>query len=186
MKLNKLHAALIAVALAGMGTIGYFAFANNNDTPKQQNYSDTVSSDQESSENTNDSNPLTPNEEIEQQNQNEDNSERPADDQPAKTPQVTVNEKPTIYTGYGHNQLKPLPNGQSTSTTCTTDAKVACTIVATNTSTKEKVTFDAVTTDAEGVARWSWTGGKELTSGTWELVAKAGDKSSDKETLYIQ
>ena len=117
-----------------------------------------------------------------QQNSN-DNSE------PVKqsaSSSATPNATPTIYTGYGNNEAKPLPKDQTTSTTCTTDPNITCQLVFTNVTNGQVIEFDAKTTDAQGVAVWSWTGGKEVSSGSWQVQATAGDKKSTTQTVYVQ
>lgn len=127
-----------------------------------------------------------PNKEIEEANMAEVPGERPIETDPAKQPVATITDAPLIYTGYGHSSEKPLPTGQATSTSCTTDSGIECTITFTNADTGEVVTFDPRTTDQEGIAIWSWTGGQDLTSGEWRVVVSAGNKSSTEETIYVQ
>ena len=183
MGLSRTQLALVATTLLG---VGVFIFVFVRDQQDSTNSDTTEVSDQSEILDTDDTKPLTPNQELEQENQNQVDTPRPEDDQPSKAPVTIVTEKPLIYTGFGHNELRPLPTGQATSTTCTTDPNVICQITATKVGTGTVHTFEAITTDSEGVARWTWTGGNELTSGAWELLATAGDKSSDKETIYVE
>ena len=134
------------------------------------------------------SSPLTLNEELAQQNMQTSDSKRPEAHEPTKTPtpSAQVNQVPLIYTGYGHNQLKPLPIGQSTSTTCTTDAQTQCQLTFTEQNSNVVVQFEAMETDQDGVARWVWIGGQKIGTGTWGIVATAGDKKSDKEIIYVE
>lgn len=116
----------------------------------------------------------------------EDKVEEPEPDEPQKTPapSTTVVETPAVYTTYGHSPEKPLPVGQATSTSCTTSANVECYIIFKNGS--QEINFEPMTTDADGGAVWLWTGGEEVTSGTWSVTAVAGDKTSDEEIIYVQ
>lgn len=181
MNLSRKQLALIVAALLGVVLVVLILFISRSTNEDSADIrTDTQAVENDGNE------PLTPNDEIEQENQDQVDNPRPDEGDPAKTPVTVVTEKPLIYTGYGHNQLKPLPQGQSTSTTCTTDPNVECRVVATKIGSGDVFTFDPMTTDAEGVARWTWTGGESLTSGTWELVATAGDKSSDKEIIYVE
>lgn len=184
MKLKRKQFALLGAALLVVA-LGFFIFftRNNNDTSPD---SDTETNQNNQSIDHDEDTPLTPNNEIEQDNQAEVDNPRPEDGEPSKDPVTIVTEKPLIYTGYGHNQLKPLPSGQKTSTTCTSDPNVKCYITAKKANSSEVVVFETMTTDSEGVARWTWTGGEKLPSGTWKLVATAGDKSSNTETIYIK
>lgn len=172
---------IIALIVLGGGAFYVFAIASDSASDGTPETSDqqTDSIDNDGSQ------PLTPNQVLEQENQDPGNSTRPADNEPSKT-STHVLKNPVVYTGYGHNSLKPLPTGQSTSTTCTTDAKVDCTVTFTNTKSGKVITFPTKKTDAEGVALWDWVGGTDVTSGTWKVVAKAGDKSSTKEIIYVQ
>lgn len=108
-------------------------------------------------------------------------SEPKQDSQPA-----TVESQPLVYTGYGHTSERPLRQGQQTSTTCTTDVNVMCKLVFTNQSSGEVIEFDAKKTNSQGVALWEWTGGEDVTSGKWAVVAKAGDKQSEEEIIYVE
>lgn len=171
---------IFALLLIGGGVT--FAVARNNQdnadqaSQSEEKQEDTIELDQDS--------PKTENDELSEANQNPGNDERPGDDEPSKTPTQIVN-KPIIYTGYGHNQQKPLLLSQRTSTTCTTGPKVSCEISFKNTVTGKTISFDAKTTNNEGVALWEWSG-NDVGSGTWIATAKAGDKTSDKETIYIK
>lgn len=113
--------------------------------------------------------------------------EQPAEDEPMKEPigSVVVSEKPIVYTGFGNSESRPLELDQTTSTTCETDPGVACSVSFRNTESGEVVSFEPQTTEANGVTRWEWQG-SAVGSGTWEVTATAGDKSSDTGILYIQ
>ncbi len=115
------------------------------------------------------------------------NSSPPADTSAPttkKTVPTNVNIEPVAYTGYGHEASKPLKLVQNTSTTCTTDPSVECSLSFTNQSNGTTINFTAQTTDGTGVTRWEWQG-SDVGSGTWSVIAKAGDKTSTAETIYI-
>lgn len=183
---KKIVIKLIIIAILVSGVL---YMSSSNETPvSNDNNSPTQDADQKdaSIDEVDNSEPTTPNEEIEQNNQDPVAGERPAEEAPAKVPESIVAEKPLIYTGYGHNSLKPLPTGQETSTTCTTSSNVECTITFAHATSGAVVIFDSMTTDQEGVARWTWTGGQEVSSGEWQVAATVGDKNSDPETIYVQ
>lgn len=161
---------VIGIALLGLG--GWFIFVRD-DKPAQQ-----------SAETSN--TPIEPDDHSEPQTSY--TQEEPTEEEPKNSVNnAPVKGKPTVYTGFGHSQSNPLKNGQSTSTTCTTDARVECILTFTNTQTNEKITFETKKTDGQGVALWDWVGGDDVGSGTWHVVATAGaNQSSDKETIYIQ
>ena len=101
-------------------------------------------------------------------------------------PSTTVKSKPSVATSAGHNE-PGLPNNATVSTTCTTEAKVSCTITFTNQDNPSSVVmFTAKTTNSQGVAEWVWKAGRDVSSGDWYVTASAGGKTSDKELIYIQ
>lgn len=175
----------IILALLVIGGGAVFAL-NNNKTQESQNEAEATESqtDNSTAGSSDDDSPKTDNQQLEEQNQDPGDDERPNDDEPSKNP-TQILTKPVVYTGYGHNAKKPLPLSQSTSTTCTTDPKVSCSIRFRNVSTGKVVDFDEKTTDAEGVALWDWEG-LDVGSGAWNVTARAGNKVSDKEVIYIK
>lgn len=99
---------------------------------------------------------------------------------------ITGTDMPTVYTGYGHDVDNPLKKGQNTSTICTTSAGADCYIEFTNNNTSEVVTFDSISTNSQGIANWSWVGGKDVSSGEWTVLAITGELKSSKETIFIK
>lgn len=98
-----------------------------------------------------------------------------------------VTKTPQVYTSAGHNASSPLPSGAPVSTTCTTNAGVKCRVTLTNqANASQVVSLGAKTTNSQGVAEWSWKAGRDVSSGTWAVVATAGSKSSAKELIYIE
>lgn len=180
---------LIPVALVLMGLGLYFFIFSNNDT-LEEDQSEITTSLEEQNIDPNDGSadtPLNPNEILEQQNSDPGTATRPSDDEPSKQPVAEDAVKtPVVYTGYGHNSKQPLPKGQATSTSCTTSADTSCRVELKNQATGLIVKFESQTTDQEGVTVWEWTGDKEVKSGTWIVTAHAGDKISNKETIYVE
>jgi hypothetical protein len=176
--MNRNQKILLAIALlVGLGAVLYFTvFKDSSDNSDGDNQQEIVNT--EESTNQIDS---------EQNDIDSENSE-PQESAPKESVSSSeqVDEKPVVGTGYGLNPSSPLPRGQLTSSTCTTDAKVKCSISFTNQSTNEVVKFEEKETDSQGVAIWYWTGGEEVDSGTWNLVAYAGDKISDTEVIYVE
>lgn len=105
-----------------------------------------------------------------------------------KTPLLSgnVSEKPIVSSSFGLVEESPVPKGQLVSTSCTTEVDVDCVLEFTNTSTDQLVIFEVKRTTGAGSAIWEWEAGDQLSSGTWSSVAKAGDKSSNPEVIYIQ
>ncbi len=105
-----------------------------------------------------------------------------------KTPQLSgnVTEKPIISSSFGLVSEAPAPDGQLISTSCNTEPNVDCVLEFTNQETSEIVIFEVKQTGSLGNAIWEWTAGEDIPSGTWDSVAKAGDKTSDKEVIYVQ
>lgn len=99
-------------------------------------------------------------------------------------PVARVAERPEVFTSFGHVETNPVKNGQQVSTTCTTEPNTDCYI--TLTSGLDMITFDSKTSNSDGVAIWNWTGGDEVTGGTWKVTSTAGDKTSLSETVYVQ
>ena len=112
--------------------------------------------------------------------------EEPQQSKPAGQTAASVLKRPVVSTGFGHSPDNPLKEGQTTSTTCTTDALVDCQVEFRNSETGDIIQFPAKATDGDGVAFWQWTGGDDIPSGTWEVTARAADKSSDAEVVYVQ
>ena len=143
----------------------------------------TLPSPQESTIVEDDDTPVTDNSQFE----DPEEIEEPEEDEPSKLPEPTVSvlDQPVIFTGFGNSSERPLGLEQSTSTTCTTDPEVECTLTFTNQETAEEVVFDAQTTDSTGVTRWEWRGA-DVGTGAWDVVGSAGDKTSDTGVVYIQ
>jgi len=163
---------LILIFVVGLALLFWgFKIKDNNDQPQQA---------------------VDTNEWVEEEKEQEQNFEevptppKEDDKQKQSSPRAnaTVSDPPLVYTGYGHAPEDPLKLTQETSTTCTTSEAIDCYITFVNESGK-KVSFDTIKTDSQGIAVWDWLGGK-VGAGTWTVQAHAGDKTSDKEIIYIQ
>ena len=159
---------IIVAALVALIGIGYAVYRQANDKSNEP-----VESSQPE--------PVTDNSQFAEP----DSVAEPAPETPQKTPEpsATVIETPAVYTAFGHSADRPLPQGQVTETSCTTDAGVECYVVFRSGS--QEVTFEPKTTDAGGGEVWEWTGGKEVGTGTWQVTAVAGDKVSSPETIHV-
>ncbi len=187
-KKKLLLASVVAVflALAGLGVQRYYIEDSNEPESTQQQQSPSQNSPEDNG--LEEADPTASNKKLSEQNKDEVNNPRPEEGEPNKTPVSSiVEEAPSIYTGFGHSGSNPLPTGSNTSTSCTTSPNVECKIRAEHTDdSSQTYEFETKTTNSEGVALWSWTGGSELTSGAWKLYAVVGDKESQPETIFIQ
>lgn len=115
--------------------------------------------------------------------QNQDTPKKESN-QSVNNDDISVDMRPIVATGYGNSPTKPLPSGQETSTTCTTDPNVECVVILS--SGNQTIMFDSMTTDSQGVAIWNWVGGSDVPSGTWEISATAGNKTSVTGVIYVE
>lgn len=154
--------------------------------------SEAPSSEETNTDTTNNSDSTTESNDTDTQQSGQDENQEPSqnDDEQVSTKKPilsgNVTSKPIVSSSYGLVEDKPVPKSQIVSTSCATAQNVECQLVATNKQTGEIVKFDVLKTDSTGAAIWEWTGGKELSSGTWETTVHAGDKISDIEVIYVQ
>lgn len=171
--MNKRNIIILIVVSLTLVVGGFFVFQNSDEVVEQSDTSET--SQQNNAQNKS--------EDVSVETENSDNSEETTTKQP-NTPTQTVENPPIVYTGFGHSSSNPLKEGQQTSTTCTSVAGVECAI--TFTDGDNVITFDSMTTDSQGIALWDWIGGQDVTSGTWNVTATAGGKTSTTEVIYVQ
>ncbi len=172
---NKQILSILLVLLL-LAVAGFFLFKGNPSEP-EVTYVDTSIDDDTPQET--DSSLVTDGEET---NEGSETPENP------KTPQLSgeVTDKPIVSTSYGLVADAPITDGQLVSTSCATEPQVDCVIELSNAESNELIIFDVKQTSSLGNAVWEWYGGEDVPSGTWSVVAKAGDKVSNAETIYVQ
>ena len=168
---------LLALAFSALLVAGILVLATGGDDSPNENDSRDETSQTDTKEATRDD------------ASSEEPETEPDDSVPGeKDPQPTarVSERPEIFTAYGHVESDPVKQDQTTSTTCTTEPNTDCIITFTNADTGESISLQTKKSNSEGVAFWTWIGGQDVPSGTWLVTATAGDKTSEKETVYVQ
>ena len=168
---------VVIVLALGFG-LGFLVSGGSNESESNQGATPSDTADSK-----------TPQEETEEQDEttpqetpDTDEGSEEAPKQPAANENVSL--QPVIFTGFGNTSERPLGLGQTTSTTCTTDANTDCSLTFTNSSSGQVVTFDIQTTDSNGVTRWVFTGA-DIGEGSWDVQAQAGDKTSETSKIYI-
>lgn len=171
---------ILALAALIAGAVLTFFLINEDDAEVSQNDTQDVSQDatQDEQDQTTEEEAATGEEGVTEEEAEEDATP------PKKDVVAKVDEAPEVYTAAGHVQEEPLPDGATTTTTCTTEQNIECYV--TFTSGDQVFEFDAKTTDDDGVAIWRWTVGNDVPSGTWRVVSHAGGKSSNVETIYVE
>ncbi len=124
--------------------------------------------------------------EIDPENENTSNDEKPKPVREKRSDNPAVTQKPQVFTAFGHNPNKPLPDAETTVTTCTTDAGVECYIVFSEIGGSKVISLERTETNDQGIAEWIWAGSVDVPSGSWNVVAKAGPKTSDVEVVYVE
>ncbi len=94
--------------------------------------------------------------------------------------------KPLVSTNSGHSSLSPITQNDPATSYCVTIPNTDCQLTLFNPSTGQTVQFDAVKTNAQGIASWVFDRFDVSSSGQWQVTASANGASSNTEQLYIQ